>query len=146
MWWIHANKKKALLTPNFWTFYFILFYFILPQLVTTQAHSKCVPLNTFLQHRYYVPYCTFHGSFKVKRQVSGAKPRVRYVTLACFCYVDIGTYCCVCITLLQVRFAVVHNANIGGVSLKVNAVSCWKYPLPKPNPKPTTVSTNAKVI
>ncbi len=78
----------------------------------TQAHSKYVPLNTFLQHHYCVPYCTFCGSFKVKRPASGAKTWVQYVTLARFCYVDIGTYCCVCITLLQVRIAVDHNLNI----------------------------------
>ncbi len=88
---------------------------------------------TILQHRYYVPYYKFHGSFKVKHPASGAKMQVQYVTLARFCYVDIGMYCCVCITLLQVRIAMVHNSNIGGVSLKVNAVSCWKYPY-TPNP------------
>ncbi len=95
----------------------------------TQVHWKYMPLNTFLQHRYYIPYCTFRGSFKVKRPVSGAKTRVQYVTLACFCYIDIGRYCCVSIMLLQVRIAVVHNSNIWGMSLYVNAT--------KPNPKPT---------
>ncbi len=100
----------------------------------TQAHSKYVPLNTFLQHHYCVPYCTFCGSFKVKRPVSGAKTWVQYVTLARFCYVDIGTYCCVCITLLQVRIAVDHNLNIWWVSLKFNALSCWKYPLHQTQP------------
>ncbi len=72
--------------------------------------------------------------FKVKRPVSGTKTRVQYVTLACFCYVNIGTYCCVCITLLQVRIAVVHNSNIWWVLLKVHAVSCWKYPLHQTQP------------
>ncbi len=114
---------------------------------STQAHSKYVPLNKFLQHHYYVPYYTLRGSFKVKRPVSGAKMRFQYISLAHICYVDISTYCCVCITLLQVRIAVVHNSNIWGVSLKVNAPSCWKYPLHQPNPKPTwfIVLTNAKV-
>ncbi len=68
-----------------------------------------MPLNKFLQHYYYAPYCTFHSNFKVKRPVSGPKTQVQYVTLVRFCYVYIGTYCCVCITLLQVHIAVVHN-------------------------------------
>ncbi len=59
----------------------------------------------------------------------------QYVTLArCQCYVDIGTDCCVSITLLQVRIAVVHNSNTRGVSLKVNAELCWKYPLQQTQP------------
>ncbi len=74
------------------------------------------------------------GSFKVKCPVSGAKTWVQYVTLAHFCYVDIGTYCCVCITLLEVCIAVVHNSNIQWVSLKVNALSSWKYPLHQTHP------------
>ncbi len=102
----------------------------------TQAHSKYVPLNTFLQHHYYVPYCTFRCSFKVKRPVSGTKTWVQYVTLARFCYVDIGTYCCVCITLLQARIAVVRNSNIRWVSLKVNAL-VGHIPYTKPNLKLT---------
>ncbi len=65
-----------------------------------------MPLDTFLQHCFfYVPYCTFCGSFKVKCLVSRAKTQVKYVTLARFYYGDIGTYCCVFITLLQVRIA-----------------------------------------
>ncbi len=69
----------------------------------------------------------------MKRPVSGAKTRVQYVTLARFCYVDIGMYCCVFIMLLQVRIAVVHNSNIWGMSLNVNAL-CWKYPLHQTQP------------
>ncbi len=75
--------------------------------------------NTFLQHCYDVPCCTFRAIFKV----SGAKTRVQHVTLEHFCYDDIGTYCCVCITLLQISIAVVHNSNIRGVLLKVNALT-----------------------
>ncbi len=48
--------------------------------------------------------------------------RLNTWTLACFYYVDIGTYCCVCITLLQKRIAAVQNSNIWGLSLKVNAL------------------------
>ncbi len=50
--------------------------------------------NTFLQHCYDVPCCTFRASFRVKRPVNGAKTRVQHVTLASFCYVDIGMYFC----------------------------------------------------
>ncbi len=39
-----------------------------------------------------------------------------------FYYVDIGTFCCVFITLLQKRIAAVQNSNIRGLSLKVNAL------------------------
>ncbi len=39
-------------------------------------------------------------------------------------YVDIGTYCCVFITLLEVHIAAVQNSNIRGLSLKMNALSC----------------------
>ncbi len=62
-----------------------------------------MPLNTFLQYCYYVPYSKFRGGFKVKHPVSGTKMWVQYVTLVRFCYVDIGTYCSVCIMLLNVR-------------------------------------------
>ncbi len=76
----------------------------------------------------------FRGSFKVKRPMSGAKTRVQYMTLAHICYADIGTYCCVCIALLQVCIAVVHISNIQGASPKVNALPCWIYPLHQPQP------------
>ncbi len=71
----------------------------------------------------------FRGSFKVKCPAGGAKTQVEYVTMAGFVYVDIGTYFCVFITLLQARIAEVHDSNIWAVSLKVNALSCWTYPL-----------------
>ncbi len=57
------------------------------------------------------------------------KHRLNMWTLAHFYYVDIGTYCCVFITLLQKRIAAVQNSNIRGLSLKANALSC-----PTPNP------------
>ncbi len=71
-------------------------------------------INTVLQHRYYAS----------KRNVQWVALK-QCVTLACFC-----TYCCVCITLLQVRIAVVHNSNIRWVSLTITLNT-------KPNPKPT---------
>ncbi len=85
---------------------------VIQQTNATQAHSKYVLLNTFLQHRYYVPYCTLRGSFKVKCTCGFNK-----LPWHIFGYVDIGTYCCVCITLFQVCTAVIHNSNIRGVSL-----------------------------
>ncbi len=57
------------------------------------------------------------------------KHRLNTWTLAHFYYIDIGTYCCVFIMLLQKRIAAVQNSNIRGLSLKVNALSC-----PTPNP------------
>ncbi len=50
-------------------------------------------------------------------------------------YVYIGTYCCVCTMLLQVRIELVHNSNIQWVSLKVNVLLCWKYPLNQTQPQ-----------
>ncbi len=52
------------------------------------------------------------------------KHRLNTWTLASFYYIDIGTYCCVFIALLQKRIAVVWNSNIWGLFLKVNALSC----------------------
>ncbi len=59
------------------------------------------------------------------------KHRLNTWTLARFYYVDIGTYCCVFITLLQKRIAAVQNSNVRGLSLKVNALSLI---CPTPNP------------
>ncbi len=80
-----------------------------------------------------VPIRDHRQSFRIS--VSSVFNIYQYVTLArCQCYVDIGTDCCVSITLLQVRIAVVHNSNTRGVSLKVNAELCWKYPLQQTQP------------
>ncbi len=53
---------------------------------------KYIALCTFCVTLFYVPYCTFRRSFKEKCPLSGAKTQVKYVNLACFYYVDIGTY------------------------------------------------------
>ncbi len=47
------------------------------------------------------------------------KYRLNMWTLAHFYYIDIGTYCCVFIALLQKRIAAVQNSNIQDLSLKV---------------------------
>ncbi len=57
------------------------------------------------------------------------KHRLNTWTLTHLYYVDIGTYCFVFITLLQVHITVLQNSNIWGLSQKVNALSC-----PTPNP------------
>ncbi len=51
----------------------------------------------------------FRHSSKDKCPLSGAKTQVKYVNPGTLLYVDIGTYCCVFITLLQKRVAVVQN-------------------------------------
>ncbi len=58
------------------------------------------------------------------------KHRLNTWTLAHFYYVDIGTYCCVFITLLKKRIAAVQNSNIRGLSLKDIAVMLEKCPTP----------------
>ncbi len=81
----------------------------------------------------------FRRSFKEKCPRSGAKTQVQYMNtgtflLLCFYYVDIGTHCCVFIMFLQKRIAAVQNSNIQGLSLKANALSCWKYALHQTQP------------
>ncbi len=95
---------------------------------------KYVPLCTFCVTLFYVPYCTFRLSFTGKCPLSGAKAQVKYMIPGTFYYVDIGTYCCVFNTLLQKRIEAVQNSNIWGLSLKVNALSCWKYALHQTQP------------
>ncbi len=95
------------------------------RIITTWSHK-----NTYLcATPFYVPYWTLRHSFKEKCPLSGAITQVKYVNPDTFYYVDIGTYGCVFITLLQVHIAVVQNSTIRGLSIKVNALSC-----PTPNP------------
>ncbi len=75
-------------------------------------------------------YLTARFSAVSKRNVHWVVLKHRHV----FYCVDIGTYCCVFITLLQIRIAAVHNSNIWGLCLKVNALSCWKYALQQTQP------------
>ncbi len=90
-----------------------------------------------MRHRFTARFAAVSKKFPL----SGAKTQVKYMNpgtfllrryryiLMCFYYVDIGTYWCVFITLLQKRIAAVQNSNIRGLSLKVNALSC---PIPNP--------------
>ncbi len=109
------------------------------------------PLYTYLcalsvRHRF--TYLTVHFAAISKRNVYwlALKHRLYTWTLARF-YYDIGTYCCAFIMLLQVRIAEIQNSNIRGLSLKVNALSCWKYALHQTQPWTyLIVLTNAKLI
>ncbi len=92
---------------------------------------------TFCGTPFYVPYCTFRHIFKEKCPLSGAKTQANLGTF--LFYVDIGTYWCVFITLLQKRIAAVHKSNIRGLSLKVNALLCWKYALHQTQPLTYTI-------
>ncbi len=111
----------------------------------------CFPLagnprykNTYLcalsvWHRF--TYLTAHFAAVSKRNAHwvALKHRLNTWTLAHFYYVDIGTYCCVFITLLQIRIAAVQNSNIRGLSLRVYALSCCSA-------KQMHKITNAKLI
>ncbi len=95
--------------------------------------------NTYLSAlsvRHRVTYITAHFAAVSKRNVHwvALKHRLNMWTLAHFYYVDIGTYCCVFIMLLQKRIVAVQNSNIWGLSLKVNALLCWKYALHQTQP------------
>ncbi len=81
-----------------------------------------------MRHRFTYLTARFTAASK-----SGAKTQVQYVNPGTFNYVDIGTYCSVFITLLQVHIAMVQNSNIRGLSLKANALSCRTTPNPTLN-------------
>jgi len=86
-----------------------------------------------LSVRHCFMYLTARFAAVSKRNVHWVtlKHRLNTWTLARFYSVDIGTYRCVFIMLLQERIAAVQNSNIRGLSLKVNALSC-----PTPNSTP----------
>ncbi len=81
-----------------------------------------------MRHRF--TYLTAHFAAVSKRNVHwvALKHRLNMWTLTCFYYVDISTYCCVFIMLLQKRIAL----------LKVNALLCWKYSLHQTQPDSVT--------
>ncbi len=95
---------------------------------------KYAPLCTFCATPFYVPYSTFHRSFKEKCPLSGTKTQVKYVNpgtfllrwyryiLLCFYYVATDTYC----TGSEFKY-------LGSVPKS----SCSIMPYTKPNPKPT---------
>ncbi len=101
---------------------------------TTWSHKNTYLCALSVRHSF--THLTERLAAVSKRNVHwvALKHRLNMWTLAHFYYVDIGTYCCVFITLLQVRIAAVQNSNIRGLSLKVNALSCWKYALNQTQP------------
>ncbi len=100
----------------------------------TWSHKNMYLCALSVWHRF--TYFTARFAAVSKRNVLwvALKHRLNTWTLARFYYVDIGTYCCVFIALFQVRTAAVQNSNIRGLSLKVNALSCWKYALHQTQP------------
>ncbi len=100
----------------------------------TWSHKNMYLCALSVWHRF--TYLTARFAAVSKRNVHwvALKHRLNTWTLARFYYVDIGTYCCVFIALFQVRAAAVQNSNIRGLSLKVNALSCWKYALHQTQP------------
>ncbi len=95
---------------------------------------KYVPLCPFCATPVYLPYCTFRRSFKENSPLSGAKTQVKYVNPGMFLLRRYRYILLLFITLLQVCIAAVQNSNIWGLSLKVNALSCWKYALHQTKP------------
>ncbi len=100
----------------------------------TWSHKNTYLCQLSVRHRF--TYLTARFTAVSKRNVHwlALKHRLNTWTLARFYYVDIGTYCCAFIKLLQKRIAAVQNSNIWGLSLKVNALSCWKYALHQTQP------------
>ncbi len=105
---------------------------------STSSNSLCkyqpglIKICTSVRHRF--AYLTARFTAVSKRNVHwvALKHRLNTWTLTHFYYIDIGTNCCVFITLLQKRIAAVQNSNIRGLSLKVNALSC-PTPIPSLN-------------
>ncbi len=107
---------------------------LLQQIYPTWSHKNMYLWALSLWHSF--TYLTARFTAVSKRNVHwvALKHRLNTWTLPRFYYLDIGTYCSFFITLLQVRIAAVQNENIRGRSLKVNALSCWKYALHQTQP------------
>ncbi len=99
------------------------------QKITTWSQKNTHLCALSVRHRFM--YLTARFTAVSKRNVHwvALKHRFNTWTLAHLYYVDIGTYCCVFITLLQKHIVAVQNSNIRGPSLKMNALSS-----PTPNP------------
>ncbi len=104
--------------------YFMLIAEIISNLYTCIAFPLILSITMIFE--LILPLIRIYSEGHLKQAL---KYRLNMWTLACFYYLYIGTYCCVFIKLLQVRIAAVHNSNICDLSLKVNALSCWKYAL-----------------
>ncbi len=95
-------------------------------MLSTWSHK-----NVYL---FYVPYAHFAAVTKRNVHWVALKHRFNTRTLAHFEYVDIDTYCCVYIKLLQEHIVAVQNSNIWGPLLKIDVLSCWKYALHQTQP------------
>ncbi len=82
--------------------------------IPTWSHKNTYLCVLTVRHRLTYLTVRFARSFKEKCPLSGAKTLVKYVNAGTFYYVDIDTYCCVFIALLQKRIAAVQNSNIQG--------------------------------
>ncbi len=95
---------------------------------------KYVPLCTLCATPFYVSYCTFRRSFKEKCPLSVAKTQVKYVNTGKFLLCRYR-YILLCFYYVASESIVAFpNSNIRGLSLKVNALSCWKYALHQTQP------------
>ncbi len=91
---------------------------------STWSHKNTYRCALSVRHRFTYLTACFTAVSKRNVHWVALKHRLNTWTLARFYYVDLDTYFCVFIKLLQKRIAVVQNSNIRGLSLKVNALSC----------------------
>ncbi len=133
-----VNQHAGFFSPYSFheTKYFIGFlpWSTIANIYTTWSHKNTYLCALSLWHRFMYLTARFAAVSKRNVQWVALKHRLNTWTLAHFYYVDIGTYCCVFITLLQKCIAAVQNSNIRGLSLKVNALLCWKYALHQTQP------------
>ncbi len=109
--------------------------------IRTSLHFLC---NTVLRILLHVsPQFQRETLLLLFKEKCGAKIQVKYVNPITFYYVDIGTYCCVFVALLQKRIVAVHYSNIRGLSLKV-AVPC-RTPYSVQLPNKLTVYENSLI-
>ncbi len=91
---------------------------------------------------HHFTYLTARFAAVTKRNVHwvALKHRLNTWTLAHFYYVDIGTYCCIFMKLLQKRNAAGSEFIYPGSFPKMNALSCWKYTLHQTQNLPESVN------
>ncbi len=92
--------------------------------LATWSHKNTYHFSLSVRHRFTYPTARFTTVSKRNVHWVALKHRLNTWTLARFYYLDIGTYCCIFITLLQKLIAAVQNSNIRSLSLKCNALSC----------------------
>ncbi len=85
--------------------------------IRTSLHFLCDTVLRILLH--VSPQFQRETLLLFFKEKCDAKIQVKYLNPITFYYVDIGTYCCVFVTLLQKRIVAVQNSNIRSLSLKV---------------------------